>query len=445
MEYTLFESTWPILLFSIVGVLFEICSVKDKGINSIIFLFSSVGIIVFSATHVSLCSDYGSYQQVFASRQNLQTLDVGNLIQVDGLYTTLAGVWSLSIGKLLTVSGISSFHLFTAYYQTATIVILIITIYFFYPRWKNMLLFMILFGSLQFQHIILCGIRHGLSSSLVSLTFISFHKVFASEEKKPNWVVLVCLALIAMFAHWQAIIILLLFMFFWLIRSAKRLTGFSIPKIFRSRFTLVLILPYICLLVYLSYQLIISYLILPLSSNLLSSQYSRIELYVSGGWSGYGTRIALTSYLDIMLIYLSFRIIQRIRNIDKILVHFPFSRIQKILKKDVLYLNSKNELYLEENKDCKINKLNFSDDDNLFLIWIIYFSVLNLFTKIIVYAGVGVLIRVSVSIHLLQILCLPFLLKNLGIRTRLFLFLLSSAPYVYFVLFVAGDKILRFV
>jgi len=109
----------------------------------------------------------------------------------------------------------------------------------------------------------------------------------------------------------------------------------------------------------------------------------------------------------------------------------------------MLDLNSKNEFSPEEKKDYDINKLNFLNRDNRFLLWTIYFSAVNLFTKVMIYYGLGTLIRVSASIYLLQILCLPFLLRNLRIRTRLFLFVLSAMPYAYFVLFVTGDRFLE--
>lgn len=414
MNLSIFEATWFVLLFTVLGTLFEVLY-KDRIYGLISFFFSSLGVVLFSLSHVSLCSDYSSYKQIYTASLNGTTTFI-DVIGLDKSYQTLAGIWG-SLVAYLKLDFILGYNLFTALYQTTSILLLILFLFFFFPKWKNTILFFILFGSLQFQHIIVCGIRSGLSSSLTILLFFTYMS-FMSERRSTNknnksFLPLVFLALLSAFAHWQAAIAILIIAFFEVIMSKSfTLVAQAITLgLFTRKITLVLLFTLTGITLYF-YPQIFSSSVLSFSAIFLQAQYQKISLYLDeGAFSFYGTRLSVTFYIELVIIYLYFK-------------KEPLMRM--IVNKEKSQSNS---------LDYAQYKL---------LAYLGYLSFLNLIVKLLLSTGLGVLLRVSVVTHLLQIFCLPVLLDSLKMRSRVILVLLMSLPYLYFIFFVSKERFLRF-
>ncbi|MGC8451451.1 MAG: EpsG family protein [Cylindrospermopsis raciborskii] len=407
MTLSVFEATWFLLLFTVFGTLCELLY-KDKKYSLITFFLSSLGVILFSITHVSICSDYSSYEQIYSSAFN-GSINFSDVIGLDASYRTLASIWGSLIP--LDLDFVLSYHLFTAVYQTTSILILVVFLFFFCPRWKNTLLFFILFGSLQFQHIILCGIRHGLSSSITVLLFFAFINFITKRE---GYLSIVFLALLSVFTHWQAVIVILIIILLQIVTSKSFTSVFRSKtlKLFRSKIILVPVFTLIFIVLYAAPQ-IFTNLVIGFSEIVLSGQAGRISIYLDSSLDfEYGTKSSLLFYIDMILIYFSL---------------FRGEIIKSRLSK------GNDETDFNYCTQCKL------------LDWIGYLSIVNLIVKLLLAVGLGTLLRLSATIHLLQIFCIPVLLDSLKMKSRVVLVLLMSLPYLYFLFFISAEKFLMFV
>lgn len=399
--------TWPILLFSILGYLYE-GMYRSRRLSSLFFLISSSGVLLFSLTHVSLCSDYSSYKQIYDASRNIP-LSLHSLVGLDGSYRMFASVWSL-LSKGLSLDSYTSYHFFTAFYQASSIFILVLLIYSFFPRWKNTLLFLVLFGSLQFYHVILCAIRQGLSASFLAVFLMILMPEAKMRGKIKKFIIVFLMFYLAIFSHWQSLILILLILLFFL-PSLKLPKSRLISKVIKSRVILLIAAFALFIVAYFYAVEIASQLIRPLASIVLSGQSNAIEIYTDFGNQGsYGTRFFWTSYIDLIFIYLS---LSRRKSLNKLL-HSKFG-----------------------------NSLPDSRNQISFLNLIVYFSLINLVLKSLMLSGLGVLIRLSISIHLLQILCIPSLLDRMRKPMSIAFIALISLPSVLFIFLVSNSGFLN--
>jgi len=80
MEFTFFQVSWIPFILTVLGSFYELLF-KDRRYSLVFFSASSLGIIVFSLTHVSLCSDYFSYIQIYSAAGN--ELHLSSFLTID--------------------------------------------------------------------------------------------------------------------------------------------------------------------------------------------------------------------------------------------------------------------------------------------------------------------------------------------------------------------------
>jgi hypothetical protein len=415
MEFTFFQVSWIPFIFTVLGSFYELLF-KDRRYSLVFFSASSLGIIVFSLTHVSLCSDYFSYIQIYSAAGN--ELHLSSFLTIDGAYKVLATTWKILVdGFQIRLSRLDYYHFFTALYQSFSILLLILLIFRISYRWRNTLFFLTFFGSLQLQHIILCGIRHGLSSSFLALSFFALLRWIQLGKSKSGASQLfasLCLFSLSVFSHWQAIIIGFI-VFSYLLYKSKYLNVITKFFLLNKKPVIVIALLALFSVIYVFPNLFVSTIISPFSSIFSRDISYRIGLYSSLTSEGsYGTRAGLlTLFIDIILLYLSF---------------------QKLK-----YLN----FYLKSNNNSTRSETLYSH--RVFLDWMIYLSIINVLAKLLVIAGMSVLLRVSLTLHLMQIICLPALIDNLKFKMRIPLVFIISLPYSIFIFLVSGEKFLKLV
>ena len=296
---------------------------------------------------------------------------------------------------------------FVASYQTISLTILIASIYFFCDKWRNTILFLNLFGSLQFYHLSLCTLRQGLSSGFTvillilvlkreELLYFNSHKIKNEVENEPSTekrlssiyslniknlsssqrqntlfalnTSIVISVLLSINTHWLGIIIA---MIIYAIRYLYKVrTG-------RERLILPVLISFVVLFPALS---IVGY---------------RLEVYLAEASAGYGEKISLTVVSDLVLIYLM----------------------------------SLNKL---KNSDTSITSICY------FALLII--SSLIVFFKIITLFGFGLTLRLILGLTTLQLICLPALLNELSFLFRLSILALISIPYIIFIFLNNTEK-----
>jgi hypothetical protein len=270
------------------------------------------------------------------------------------------------------------YDLFVASYQTASLVILMSSIYYFCGRWRNTILFMNLFGSLQFYHLSLCTLRQGLSSVFTVLLLIL---VFQGEEtfNAQNKTVflgfnasLIILTILSINSHWTGIVMA---MIIYAIRYFQKIRIYG-----SKRFIIAAVL---------------AFAILP---SLFSVIEGRLDVYLAESGTGYGEKIFLTSISDLALI-----------------------------------------LMVLLNKFNKLSKPDISVTAICYVALIIISSLLILF-KIITLMGFGVALRMILGLTTLQLICLPVLLNNLSISFRILIIGLISTPYLVFIFLTSPEK-----
>jgi hypothetical protein len=401
MLISYFSGIWFILLLSFFGTVSELLLINKKY-SSVFFFLSFVGITIFSVTYVQTCSDYESYRQIY---ENTSIVETTSFLGIDKSYLFFGFTWDSLVGKYLNQD--ANYNIFSALYKTVSIVLLLILVRFFHPKWQNTITFLALFGSMHYYHIISCTIRQGLSNSFsVWLILLMIH--FADSRKKYKnqsflrYILVGALVLASIFSHWQGIpISLVIFSIFLLKQISKKFSIRSIKKLFRSRLLLITLILLIFFLIYVFPSFFTRYIILNFSQLFVADQYSTIELYTELTDGGYGQKIGFTFYIDLLLIFLSSGIMRQLS-----------SRIE-------ITEESHNQEYLK---------------------WLIYLSCFSLFLKALTIAGLGTLVRLIAAIYILQIFCLPSLLNQLTKKMRLILIALMSIPYLYFIFFVSYEE-----
>ncbi len=322
-----------------------------------------------------------------------------NFFKVDTIFYNLSSLWQSFIDD-------KKYDLFVASYQTISLIILISSIYFLCGKWRNTILFLNLFGSLQFHHLSLCTLRQGLSSSLTvvllilvfkreellyfnhksrsklkdqpstgkslsSIQSLTTKKISSSQPQNTLFILntsIVILTLLSINTHWLGIVIA---MIIYTIRYLYKVrTG-------REK----VILP---VLVFLA-------LLFPA----LSVVGYRLEVYLAEASSGYGEKISFTVVSDLALI--------------------------------ALILSNKLK-----NLDISINSICY------FALLIISSLIISL--KIITLFGFGLALRPILGLTTLQLICLPPLLTKLNFLSRLSVLALISLPYVAFIFLNNTEK-----
>jgi hypothetical protein len=339
---------------------------------------------------VQQCSDYLSYQQIYdASTSEFSLL---NFFKVDTIFYNLSSLWQSFVDY-------RKYDLFVASYQTISLTILITSIYFFCGKWRNTILFLNLFGSLQFYHLSLCTLRQGLSSGFTVLLLVlvfkreellSFnHKIRIELESNPSTenslssiysfnlkkisiaqykntlfalnTSIIVVTLLSVNTHWIGIIMA---MIIYTIRYLYRV------RIGREK----VILPVLIFFVVLSLALsIVGY---------------RLEVYLAEVSAGYGEKISLTVISDLVLISMLF--FNKLKN--------PGVSITSICYFALLIISS-----------------------------------IIIFLKIITLFGFGLALRVILGLTTLQLICLPVMLNKLSFLFRLSILALISIPYIIFI------------
>jgi hypothetical protein len=362
------------------------------------FFLAGCTTLLFSSTQVQQCSDYLSYQQIYDASTN--EFSLLNFLRIDTVFYNLSSLWQSFVDY-------RKYDLFVASYQTISLTILIAAIYVFCGKWRNTILFLNLFGSLQFYHLSLCTLRQGLSSGITVLLLIlifkreellSANQKIADDQlteqatlstdnplrKKDSQIVnfmnakrpsnlhskntlfvlntsIIFTTLLSANTHWTGVIMAMI------IYAIKYLYKIRLD---RKRVLLPVIMAFIVLL------------------PIFSIIGNRIEVYLAELGTGYGEKIALTVISDLVLVLMIF-----------------------------------NNMF--KNPDVSIKSIAYL---SLLLI-----SSLIIFLKVITLFGFGLALRLILGLTTIQLICLPVLLNNLSFLLRLSIIALISIPYVVFI------------
>jgi EpsG family len=271
---------WITLIFLFVGTSLEVFNQK-KEIQRLLYFLGSVSLLIFSLNYLQECTDHFHYEIAYVKYKD--SYNILNFLQPDSLFGNLASLWQ-------SIFDLSATHVdqFLTFYQTLSLFILIICIYFICGRWNNTVLFMTLFGSLQFHHLTICSLRHGLSSSITIIILALIYKDRNIKAlNKLSYLYKTLFAIVAINAHWTAIIIIPL------IYSPVVIE--IILKSYKDRIKLLLLT---CLIIF---------ILLLLTIIILQSQ---IEIYREQSIE-YGARIHFTAINDILLLFITNRISRR--------------------------------------------------------------------------------------------------------------------------------------
>lgn len=340
---------------------------KSK-INKSPFFLASVITLIFSATQVQQCSDYLSYKQIYDASNG--EFSLSNFFKVDTIFYNLSSLWQSLIDY-------KKYDLFFASYQTISITILVYGIYHFCGKWRNTILFLNLFGSLQFYHLTLCTLRQGLSSGFsVLLLILVFQgkEMLLSQSKITPFALNTCIAIITLLTintHWTGVFIAMT------IHAIRYFQEIRKTKTIRIIFTT-----------------LISFILL---ASTFSIAINKLNVYSIEAGTGYGEKIFLTLINDIGLILVIF-----------------YGRLNKLKTPDTSVVSI-----------CYLGLLIISS-------LLIFFKILTLF-------GFGVGLRVILGLTTLQLICLPAILNNANISVKLLIVVLMSTPYLVFI-FVSSPE-----
>jgi hypothetical protein len=270
---------WVTLIFLFLGTSLEVFN-QNKNTQRFLYFLGSVSLLLFSLNYIQECTDHFNYEMAYVKYKD--SYNVLNFLQPDNLFGNLASLWQY-------IFDASATHVdpFLTSYQTLSLFILIICIYSICNKWKSTVLFMSLFGSLQFHHLSICSLRHGLSSSITIIIFALIYKRHEKSTKisnKLSSLYKILFVIVAVNAHWTAIIIIPL------IYLSVVLEG--IFKNDRARVPLLLLT---CLIV----VVLLFLMIIILQSQLEFYSEQSIE---------YGARIHFTAINDILLLFVANRI-----------------------------------------------------------------------------------------------------------------------------------------
>jgi hypothetical protein len=314
------------------------------------------------------------------------------MIGIDKAFIALSATWKLLFNAL-------DFSLFMRVYQTIGLGLIIFSIS--RLSWSNTVMFLIIFGSLQFYHLSLCASRQGFSSGFVA---IIFSLAIESLNSKINFVksfkfmfMFGGLFLLSIYTHWtgllMGIIFYISFVFSRNILSFKPQKKNIFTKSFKWGFQIPVLIATVSTIFYFSRSL---------------AAFERLNIYLSQTGEEYGNKIAYTFFADIIFLLMS------------------IYEIKAISKK----LDNKNKA-----TDFPGYSGNFHIAVALALI-----SLLSLFFKLIAFLGYGITIRIVIELTMLQYLFLPTFLERIKKPVRFLIVLLLSVPYLYFIFFVSQQE-----
>jgi hypothetical protein len=378
-----------LLFISLFSASQELLGVTGRHLK-VSFMIVSCGILYFSLNHNLLCSDYDSYSIIY---DNVYTsTPIEEMIGIDKAFIALSATWKLLFNVL-------DFSLFMRVYQTIGLGLIIFSIS--RLSWSNTVMFLIIFGSLQFYHLSLCASRQGFSSGFVA---IIFSLAIESLNSKINFVksfkfmfMFGGLFLLSIYTHWtgllMGIIFYISFVFSRNILSFKPQKKNIFTKSFKWGFQIPVLIATVSTIFYFSRSL---------------AAFERLNIYLSQTGEEYGNKIAYTFFADIIFLLMS------------------IYEIKAISKK----LDNKNKA-----TDFPGYSGNFHIAVALALI-----SLLSLFFKLIAFLGYGTTIRIVIELTMLQYLFLPTFLERIKKPVRFLIVLLLSVPYLYFIFFVSQQE-----
>jgi hypothetical protein len=340
------------------------------------FFFAGFISLIFSLTYVQTCSDYQSYQEIY--NESNDTFTFLNFLQVDRLFYNLSSLYQ-------SVIDYTKYDLFVALYQTASLIILFYSIYHLCHKWKNTILFLNLFGSLQFYHLSVCTLRQGLSSALtVLLCTLLFNQSIERStllHSKNKYIfysfnaISIFIGFLSINAHWTGIIV------------SATIYGIKYFQDIRLSEKIIIIRKVIYIV-----TIFLTVLIFTLPAIIM-----KLNIYLSESISGYGSNIYLTVISDLVLICIAY--------------------------------------------SDNFKKFKRADHSSVSICWLTLLcsSILLVCLKMLTFLGFGFGIRIILGLTTLQLICLPVLLEKLNLLLRLFVVFLIATPYLIFI-FVFGTE-----
>lgn len=376
-----------LFLISLFSTSQELLGARGKYLK-VSFIIVSSGILYFSLTHNLLCSDYDSYSSIY--NQIYTSTPIEELIGIDRSFMALAIIWQLIFSE--------DFSTFLRVYQTIGLGLIIFAISRLSWVWSNTVLFIIIFGSLQFYHLNLCASRQGLSSGFVAIIFSLAIERYNSNRNfvKPFNLMFIGLIIFSIYCHWTGII--MGFIFYAIILFSEKSVSFkthnkNIFKSLRLFFGILILLIIVGVILYYGRS---------------SIEFEKINLYLSEAGGGYGTSIPYTFFADIIFIVMS-----------------------------IYYIKA---TYKKLDADNDVNGFPEYSVKSFPVVALILISVLSLFFKLIAFLGYGTTIRIVIELTMLQYLLLPIFLEKTKILARSLVVLSLSLPYFYFIFFVSQQE-----
>jgi hypothetical protein len=378
-----------LLLISLFSTSQELLGARGQYLK-LSFIIVSSGLLCFSLTHNLLCSDYDSYSSIY--NQIYTSTPIQELIGIDKSFTALAIIWQLLFND--------DFSIFLRIYQTIGLGLIIFAISRLSWVWSNTVLFLIIFGSLQFYHLSLCASRQGLSSGFVA---IIFSLAIERSNSKINFVksfkfMFIGLFLVSIYCHWTGIFMGVIF--YGTVVFSQNLFSFQpdpkkvSTKPSRLFFRVLILLTLIGVILYFGST---------------SIEFEKINLYLSEVGGGYGTNISYTFLADILFIFMSFYYIK----------------------------TTYRQLDLSQ---TEANDFSQYSVNSFSIVALILISILSLFFKLLAFLGYGTAIRIIIELTMVQYLLLPILLDKTKILARSLVILFLSSPYLYFIFFISEQE-----
>lgn len=367
-----------LLFISVLAMSQELLGIKRTYLK-ILFIIVSSGLLYFSFNNNLLCSDYGSYLSIYENDYRIGTsLQIEEIIGIDKSFILLAIIFK-------SIFDSSDFSLFLRIYQTIGLGLIIFAISRLSLIWSNTVLFLIIFGSLQFYHLNLCAVRQGLSSGFIAIMFVLAINSSKKNSLKPLNFTSIGLFLLSIYCHWTAIIMgFILYISVFLDRNI-----FFFKSYAKNSYS----------------KLIIYSLGIPILILLFLIPFEKIYSYLSETGGDYGRSISFTFFVDIIFIVISFYYVKIIRQ--------------------------KFDIETNTNEFTEYSSSSFS------LVALIFISVISIFLKLLSFLGYGTAIRMIIELTMTQYLLLPVLLEKIKKLIRPLVILLLSAPYFYFIFFIS--------